>query len=247
MDRLLYLSMSGARQALVAQGVTSHNLANANTTGFRADFEQFRSMPVFGEGFPSRAYAMQERPGFDFKGGSIQHTGNPLDIAIKNEGWLAVQAPDGSEAYTRAGDLRVGASGLLETARGELVLGNGGPIALPPAESLEIASDGTISIRPVGQEATALVTLDRLRLVNPPLENLEKGEDGLFRTRDGQPAEPDAAVQVASGSLESSNVNTVAALVRMIELTRKFEAQIKLMQSAEENDSRSAGLLNLNA
>lgn len=247
MDRALYLSMAGARQTLVAQSVTSHNLANAATTGFRADLEQFRSLPVFGDGFPSRVYAAQERPGFDFRGGAIQQTGNPMDIAIEGDGWLAVQAPDGTEAYTRAGDLRVGVDGLIETARGELVLGNGGPIAVPPVESLLIAPDGTISVRPVGQAANALVTLDRLRLVNPPTANLRKGEDGLFRTQDGQPVEPDAEVTVVSGALESSNVSTVSALVRMIELNRKFESQIKLMQAAEENDNRAAQLLNLNS
>jgi len=248
MDRMLYLSMSGARQTLVAQGVTSNNLANAATTGFRADLEQFRAMPVFGDGLPSRAYALQERPGFDFRSGGIQHTGNPLDVAIKGEGWPVVQAPDGREAYTRAGDLRLGAGGLLETAEGSLVLGNDGPIAIPPAESLEIAHDGSISIRPAGEQANALVLLDRLRLVNPPAADLKKGEDGLFRLPEGSPpAEPDASVQVEAGALEGSNVNAVDALVRMIELARKFETQVKMMRTAQENDARSSQLLQLPA
>jgi flagellar basal-body rod protein FlgF len=248
MDRMLYLSMSGARQTLVAQGVASHNLANAATTGFRADLEQFRAMPVFGDGLPSRVYAMEERPGFDFRAGAVQHTGNPLDVAIKGEGWLAVLGPDGREAYTRAGDLRLGASGLLETADGNLVLGNDGPIAIPPAESITMAPDGTLSVRPVGEQANAMVVLDRLKLVNPSVASLEKGEDGLFRLRPGEPpVEADGLVQVEPGAIEGSNVNTVDALVRMIELGRKFETQVKLMRTAQENDARSAQLLQLPA
>jgi len=246
MDRMLYLSMSGARQTLIAQGVTSHNLANASTTGFRADLEQFRAMPVFGDGFPSRAYALEERPGFDLRGGAFQQTGNPLDIAIQGEGWLAVQTTDGGEAYTRAGDLRVGSGGLLETARGDRVLGNEGPIAIPPAESITLAPDGSITIRPVGQEPNALAVIDRLKLVKPATDTLEKGADGLFRLRQGQPpVMADASVRIEAGAVEGSNVNAVDALVRMIELGRKFETQLRMMRTAQENDARSAQMLQM--
>ena len=154
MDRSLYLSMSAASNTLLAQTVNSHNLANASTTGFRADLSQFRSMPVFGEGHPSRVYAMEERPGVDFNPGSVNFTGNDLDVAIDNQGWIAVLDAEGNEAYTRRGDLRVNVNGLLENGAGELVMGDGGPISIPPYQKLDIGKDGTITVRPVGQDAS---------------------------------------------------------------------------------------------
>jgi len=245
MDRMLYLAMSGARQTLLAQTTATHNLANATTAGFRADLEQFRSMPVFGDGYPTRVYAMTERPGIDFSHGSILHTGNELDVAIQGDGWVAVQAPDGSEAYTRAGDLRLTSNGLLETGAGHPVIGNSGPIAVPPAEKIEIGVDGTISIRPVGQAASVLAAVDRIKLVNPPQESLVKGPDGLFRIADGLPSPPDALVRVTTGSVESSNVNSVEAMVDLINLARLFELQIKAMQSAQENETSAAQLMRM--
>ena len=246
MDRVLYLAMSGAKQTLQAQGAVSHNLANVSTTGFRADLEQFRAMPVYGPGHPSRVYALQERPGIDFSPGSIQSTGRELDIAVTHDqGFIAVQTPDGGEAYTRAGDLRVSSGGLLVTGAGHLVLGNGGPVAIPPGEKLEIGQDGTISIRPLGQDANALAEIDRIKLVLPPMDQLEKGEDGLFRMRDGNPLEPDAAVTVASGALEGSNVNPVGAMVEMIELSRLYEVQVQIMHTAREDDAAAVQIMRL--
>src|SRR5512143_2647468 len=172
MDRALYVAMTGAKQLLQAQASNSHNLANASTPGFRADLTDFRSMPVFGPGFPSRVYAMQERPGVDLKPGPIDATGRELDMAIKGDGWIAVQGPDGSEAYTRAGDLRISSGNILETGAGYPVMGQGGPIAIPPAEKIEIGTDGTISIRPLGEQASTLVQVDKIKLVNPPLDQI---------------------------------------------------------------------------
>ena len=246
MDRMLYLAMSGAKQTLQAQGAVSHNLANVTTAGFRADFEQFRAMPVYGPGLPSRVYAMQERPGIDFSPGAVQTTGRDLDIAVTNDGgFIAVQAADGGEAYTRAGDLHVSDVGLLQTGAGHLVLGNGGPIAVPPGEKIEIGQDGTLSIRPLGQAANTVSEIDRIKLVLPPLDQLEKGPDGLFRMRDGKPLESDAAVTVASGAVEGSNVNPVGAMVEMIELSRRYEMQVKLMNTAREDDAAALALMRL--
>lgn len=245
MDRMLYLAMSGAKQTLHAQALATHNLANVNTTGFKADLAAARSMPVFGDGQPSRVYAMTERPGIDFNHGSMQFTGNELDFAIDGEGWIAVQAEDGSEAYTRRGDLKLNATGLLENGAGQLVLGDNGPIALPPAEKIEIGIDGTISVRPIGQAANTLAQIDRIKLVNPQLSDLEKGEDGLFRLKEGDQAEADAIVRIVPGSLESSNVNAVGEMVNMINLQRQFELQIKAMKTVEENDSAAAQLLRM--
>ena len=241
-DRMLYVAMSGAKETLLAQGNASNNLANASTPGFQADLNQFRSMPVFGDGLPTRVYAMDERPAADMARGSIVQTGRDLDVAVKGDGWLAVQAPDGSEAYTRRGDLYVDENGLLKTGNGLPVMGNGGPIAIPPADKIDIGQDGTIAIVPAGQQVNELAQLDRIKLVNPPSEQMAKGLDGLMRFRDGV-AEADANQRLVSGALESSNVNVVNEMVDMIELARRFEMQVKMMKTAEENARSAASLL----
>lgn len=243
MDRMLYVAMASAKQTMQAQSVAANNLANINTTGFRKDLEASMNVNLDGPGHQSRAYSVLSGQGFDPAHGSIMQTDNPLDVAINGDGWLAVQAEDGSEAYTRAGDLRVTNSGMLTTAGGEPVLGNGGPITLPPYSRLEIGADGTISILPVGGDSTTLATVDRLRLVNPPAGNLVKGQDGLMRTRDGNAALADAGVQVIGGSLEKSNVNGVEEMVRQIELARRYEAQIRLMSTAKDLDRSTDQLL----
>ncbi len=245
MDRMLYVAMSGAKETLIAQGTNSNNLANADTPGFLADLQQFRSMPVFGDGFPTRVYGMSERPAIDFSHGSIVHTGSELDVAVNGEGWLAVQAADGSEAYTRRGDLVLDANGMLTTGNGLPVIGSGGPIAIPPAEKIEIAADGTISIRPIGQSVGELAIIEQIKLVNPQLSDMYKGRDGLMRLQDGGQAEPDAAAQLVSGSLKSSNVNVVDAMVDMIELSRRFEMQVKMMKTAGDIEQGSASIMRM--
>ncbi|MBV2090901.1 MAG: flagellar basal-body rod protein FlgF [Candidatus Thiodiazotropha sp. (ex Ctena orbiculata)] len=245
MDRMLYVAMSGAKETLMAQASNSNNLANVNTPGFMEDLNQFRSMPVFGPGYPTRVYALDERPDINFDKGSLQTTGNPLDVAINGEGYFAVQAPDGSEAYTRRGDLKVDANGLVTNGEGLPLIGNGGPLALPPMERLEIAPDGTITILPEGATPDALAIVDRIKMVNPIRDALTKGEDGLLRMKEGGEADADAATQLVSGSIESSNVNVADALVNMIELSRKFELQVKMMKKAEEMDKASASLMNM--
>jgi len=245
MDHMLYISMNAAQQTMLAQATNSNNLANVNTTGFRQDFEQFRSMPVFGEGLPTRVYSMSERPATDYQQGSIQSTGRELDISIQGEGFIAVQGKDGREGYSRAGDLHVTATGQLVTGTGLAVLGEGGPIAIPPSEKIEIGADGTISVRPIGADANALAVLDRIKLVKPELSNVFKDNDGLMRMRDGSTAPLDSTIKVASGTLESSNVNAVGALVKMIELQRQYEMQVKMMKSADDNGAASARLLQL--
>lgn len=243
MDRMLYVAMSGASETMLAQGTNSNNLANASTTGFLSDLQQFRSMPVFGDGFPTRVYALSERPDIDFARGGIQATGRDLDIAVMGDSWMGVQAKDGTEAMTRAGDLKIDANGLLMTGTGLPVLGNNGPIAIPPAEKVEIATDGTISIRPLGQGANELAVVDRIKLATPDKAELEKGMDGLIRIKSGEPVIADADARLTTGALESSNVNTVNALVDMIELARKFEMQVKMMKTAEETDAASTSIL----
>lgn len=248
MDRSLYIAMNGAKQTLLAQTANANNLANTQTTGFKSDFEQFRSMPAFGPGYPTRVYTMTERPGTDLSIGSLQTTGRDLDIAINGEGWFAVRAKDGTEAYTRAGDLRITPQGLLENGAGQQLLGEQGePIAIPPAQKVEIGRDGTISIIPQGSNATTVAQLDRIKLVNPGNENLEKGQDGLMHLKQagGAPPPPDANVKLVQGSLESSNVNAVSAMVEMIELARNFELQTKVMKNADDNAGMTAKLMQM--
>ena len=245
MDKMIYLSMTSASNAMLGQAAIASNLAHTNVPGFKADFEQFRSMPVFGDGLPSRAYALQERPGVDLSHGLIRQTGNDLDVAVNGAGWFAVQTEDGGEAYTRRGDLQINNLGLLENGDGQLLLGNGGPIAVPPSDKLEIAVDGTISMRPAGQDERTIATIDRLKLVNPDVTQLYKGQDGLFRLRDGSRAAVDASVRVSAGSLEMSNVNMVGAMVDMIELARRFEMDIKAMEAAKQNDESGTKILQM--
>jgi flagellar basal-body rod protein FlgF len=243
MDRLVYVAMSGAKETLQAQAANNQNLANASTTGFRADLAAFQAQQVTGAGLPSRAYAISSGSGWDASSGALQQTGRDLDVAVKGSGWLAVQDDTGREAYTRAGDLHVSTTGLLTTATGKTVLGDSGPIAVPPYSSISIGEDGTLSIVPKGQSAATIANVGRLKLVNPPTSSLTRSSDGLFRLQDGSDAPSDASVQVSPGALESSNVNVAAAMTNMIELARQFDLQVKAMHAAEDNAASSSKLL----
>jgi len=243
MDKLLYIAMSGAKETLRAQAVNNHNLANASTNGFRADLSAFQSRAVVGTGYASRVYATNATTGWDASVGAQIATGRDLDVAIQGNGFLAVQGQDGREAYTRAGDLHVDPNGQLLTATGLQVLSDGGPVSVPPNSSLSVAPDGSISIVPLGQGPETTATVARIKLVNPDKSQIDRGEDGLFRLRDGTDAPSDANVRVVSGVLESSNVNAAAAMVNMIELSRNFDMQVKAIRSAEDNAQSATQLL----
>ncbi|MDH3219717.1 MAG: flagellar basal body rod protein FlgF [Gammaproteobacteria bacterium] len=245
MDKYLYLAMNGAAQAMLAQQNNANNLANISTVGFKAALDHFQSNPVSGPGYLDRVYASNELTGADLDPGAVATTGRDLDLAINGDGWFAVQAADGTTAYTRRGDLRIDPAGLLLNGANQIVLGEGGPITIPQFESLQIGRDGTISIRAAGQAANTLVGVDRIRLVNPPRDQLYRGDDGLFHSRDLAEIPADASVAVTSGALESSNVNAVDAMVRMIDYARYYEQQVKLMKLASENDAASARLMRM--
>lgn len=245
MDRLIYTAMTGAKHALEQQATTSHNLANATTTGFRAQIDQFRAVPVQGAILSTRAFVVDSTTGSDFRAGAIQQTGRALDVAVQGDGWIAVQAADGSEAYTRNGSLKLDENGVLLTRDGLTVMGDGGPLSIPSGRNIAMGKDGTISLVPDGSEASGLTTVGRLKLVNPPEADLVRGDDGLFRLKDGEAAEADPNVSLISGALESSNVNVVDEMVNMISLARQFDMQMKLLQHAENNDSKATQLLSM--
>lgn len=243
MDKLLYVAMSGAKETLAAQEANNYNLANANTAGFKAALSAFQTRSVSGPGYASRAYATAGTVGWNSADGEQQATGNPLDVAVQGQGFIAVQDLSGNEAYTRAGDLHVDQNGQLVTAGGSPVLGDSGPISLPPANTVSIGSDGTVSVVPAGQTPNTVAAAGRIKLVNPPAGTITRGTDGLYRTTDGSAAPADANVRLASGVLESSNVNLPGSLVNMIELSRRFELQIKSLHTADEDAQASSKLL----
>jgi flagellar basal-body rod protein FlgF len=243
MDRLVYVAMSGAKETLRAQAANNHNLANANTNGFKADLSAFQTQNVVGAGLASRAYATDDSVGWDSSSGSLDATGRDLDVAVKGPGWIAVQASDGTEAYTRAGDLRTDPDGNLLTATGNNVLSDSGPITVQPYTSINIGIDGSVSIVPRGQSAQTVSTVGRIKLVNPPATQMQRGPDGLFRSTSGQDVDADSSVKLVSGTLESSNVNIAETMANMIELARNYEVQVKAMKTAEDTAASSTKLL----
>jgi flagellar basal-body rod protein FlgF len=243
MDRGIYVAMTGAKQIMQAQAVNNHNIANINTIGFRADAVSFVSQPIYGDGYPTRVNAVASDAGTDFSSGVLQSTSRELDVAVNGNGYIAVRGTDGNEAYTRAGDLRVSAEGNVTTASGLAVLTESGPLNIPPATNVTIGNDGTVSVLPLGLSPIAIAQTDRIKLVNPPQQTLQKGDDGLLRLKDGSKASTDPNVTLTSGMLESSNVNAAQSLINMIELQRLYDFQIKSMNSTDQNEQTSEQLM----
>ncbi|MEI7455524.1 MAG: flagellar basal-body rod protein FlgF [Nitrosomonadales bacterium] len=245
MDKLIYTAMTGASHVLQQQASVSENLANTNTPGFRATLNTFRAVPLVGEGLPTRTFVVDSTAGFDFTPAAFQPTGRSLDVAVNGTGWLAVQGPDGKEAYTRNGSFQISSSGVLQTRNGLNVLSDTGPITIPPGTQLTFAKDGTISTVPEGNQATSVVVVGRIKLVNPDVAKLERGGDGMFRMKDGTTAPADAKTEIAPGNLEGSNVNTVEMMVNMISLARKFDMQMKMLQTADNDAKQASSIMSI--
>lgn len=245
MDRLVYTALSGLKSQMAAQAGIANNIANASTIGYRADRVTFDRMVLEGSPLDTRTMAAEEITDADRRAGTMIQTGRPLDVAVTNDSWIAVQATDGTEAYTRRGDLQVSPSGVLETGDGFPVMGSGGPITVPPAQSLSIASDGSISFVPVGGDPNQPQQLDQIKLVSTKGSNTVKGLDNLLHVKGGGvlPADMDAKVQ--SGALEQSNVNLTQALVDMIENQRSYEVQANLLKEAKNMDESAASLMRM--
>ncbi|MDE2366892.1 MAG: flagellar basal body rod protein FlgF [Betaproteobacteria bacterium] len=250
MDRMIYVAMTGAKHTLGQHAAISHNLANANTPGYRSEFAVLRAVPVHSDTLATRAFVVDSSGGADFRAGTVQETGRDLDVAVQGQGWIAVQLEDGSEAYTRNGDLHISANGLLQTRNGLNVQGDGGPISIPPNSIIAIARDGTVSVAPTSagmSEPNIPAMIGRIKLVNPTDDQLTRGLDGLFRLAGGGEADADANVALIGGALEGSNVNVIEAMVDMISLSRQFEMHMKLLQNAEGNAQRASNLLSINS
>ncbi|MBN8440760.1 MAG: flagellar basal-body rod protein FlgF [Thauera sp.] len=244
MDRLIYTAMTGAKGTMDQQAAVAHNIANATTTGFRAELHKLRAVEVQTEALHTRAFTVDASVVNNFDAGPIQHTGRPYDVALAGKGWLAVQMPDGTEAYTRNGSLEVSPNGILQTRDGRPVVGDGGPISIPPDNDISIGADGSISALQPGQLGVVNV-VGQLKLVNPPQESLVRGDDGLFRLQQGGAAPADPNVRVNGGYLEGSNVNVVDQMVQMISLGRQFEMQTRMLTTAEQNDRAAAQVLSI--
>lgn len=243
MDKALYVAMTGASETLRAQAANSHNLANIATVGYRADLTATAAVGVDGEGFASRINALLQSGGFDNRAGATLATGGELDVAVRGDGWIAVQDSTGAEAYTRAGNLRMTPQGQLVTAAGQNVLGDGGPIAIPPHQKVSIGDDGTVSVIPQGQGPETQSAVARIKVMTIDSKDLARGADGLMRLREGATATPAAGSALMNGVLESSNVNAAETLVTMIQLARQFEMQMRVMRAAEDNDKASSSLM----
>ena len=246
MDRMIYTAMTGAKHVFLQQAGVANNLANVATVGFRAQEHRFQAAPILSEAMPTRAFVVDSSVANKFDAGPIMVTARELDVAVKGKGWLAVQMPDGSEAYTRAGALDLDVNGTLQTKAGLPVLGDGGPISVPPDNRIEIGSDGTVSVVPMAGAPNNVNAIGRMKLVNPPEENLVRGDDGLFRLKGGAVADVDPAVRLAPGALEGSNVNAAETMVNLISLSRQFEMQIKLLQTADANAKQADQILSMN-
>ncbi len=239
MDRVIYLAMAGAKANMQRQDVLANNLANASTTGFRAELTAFRAVPVLGSGASTRVYAIESTPGYNADPGPMAATGRNLDVAMKGQAWLAVQSAEGTEAYTRGGALDVSAEGVLVTRAGLQVVGDGGPITIPPNAQVMIGGDGTVTAT-VGNGMPQGV--GKLKLVTPEAP-MQRGSDGLFRGADGDDLPADATAGVQTEALEGSNVSPVESMVAMISAARQFEQQMKMLQSAQEREQSATRLL----
>ena len=244
MDRMIYIGMGGAKQAMEQQASVANNMANVSTPGFRAQINNFRAVPVVGDEVATRAMVVATTPGADMRSGPLMATGRALDVAVSGDGWLTVQMPDGSEAYTRVGNLQVGADGQLMTMNGRPLLGDTGPLVVPPGSSLVLTAEGKVSALGAGNPAGGAAEVGRLKLVNPAATDLERGDDGLFRMQAGAATpQADPKVKLLTGTLEGSNVNPVEVMVAMIANARRFEMQMKTVQTAESNDQQANKLL----
>jgi flagellar basal-body rod protein FlgF len=245
MDKLIYTAMTSGKHTLAQLDTVTHNLANIGTDGFKAQLDSFRAVPKLSTDLPVQTFVVNSTIGADLSPGVTHVTGRALDVAVQGSGWLAVQAADGKEAYTRAGSLKTDENGVLQTQNGLNIVGTTGDITIPPDVTVTISKDGSVSSIPVSNQVANTTLIGQLKLVNPPENTLVRGDDGLFRTKDGVEADADPNVTVVGGSIESSNVNSVESLVSMITLSRSFDIHMQLLTDAQADDAKASSILNI--
>ncbi len=245
MDKLIYTAMTSAKHTMSQLNTVTHNLANVSTDGFKAQLDDFRAVPVVSTDLPVQTFVVNSTIGSDLSSGVTHETGRALDVAVQGKGWLVVQDANGKEAYTRSGSLKTDANGVLQTQRGLNLVGQAGDITIPPDVTVTISRDGTVSTIPVGNTVANTTLIGQLKLANPPDNTLVRGDDGLFRTKDGSQPDADPGVTLVAGSIENSNVNAVDSLVSMISLSRSFDMQMQLLTDAQSNDVKASSVLTM--
>ena len=243
MDRLIYTAMSGMTDSMTQERVIASNMANAQTTGFRAETIFSTPVTIKGTGLEARAMTDGEVSGANMTAGTCTQTGRALDVAVEGTDMIAVQGVDGSEAYTRRGDLSVSATGVLQNGDGRPVLGNGGPITVPLGATITVAADGTVMANQPEQPNLPPTSVDKIKLADPSGSQVEKSLDGLFRVVGGGVLPTDDAAKVSTGTLEQSNVDPSQVLVQMLQAQRLFDIRTKLISTANEVDQSGTSLL----
>lgn len=245
MDRMIYTALTGMNAALARQRAVASNLANAQTTGFRAETFSLKPLTLRGPQLEARAMTEGAVRGADMSAGRVVPTGRPLDIAVRGGALIALQATDGSEVYSRRGDLTVGVGGVLENGDGRPVIGEAGPITVPPGREVTIATDGSVlAADPAAPDAPA-ENIGRIKLASPAGSAILKDLDGFLRVPDGGVLPADPTAEVEAGALEQSNVDTSATLIEIIEAQRSFERRSKLFSTAGEIDQAGSRLMSL--
>jgi flagellar basal-body rod protein FlgF len=237
MDNAMYVALS--RQMILRRemDVVANNIANADTPGFKVEQLMVQTDPKTLPGGPTAApdvlqFALDTGLARDFSQGALSQTGRPLDMGLEGEGFFKIAATRG-ERYTRDGRFTLDDTGRLVTASGEPVAGEGGDIVLDPAKGeVAIAQDGAIS-----QNGVKVGKLSAWRF--GAMSALEKDGDGLYRNSANQAPIAATDVKLHQGSVESSNVQPVIEITRMIEVSREYERIARMMDQTSQLNSEA--------
>ena len=245
MDRMIWTAVSGMNASMARERMIASNMANAQTPGFRAEVMAATPTTLEGPSLEVRALTGAAVYGAAMDPGALVETGRALDVALTGDGLLSVQAADGTEAYTRRGDLSLSPAGVLTNGDGALVIGENGPISVPPGSNVSIGPDGAVLVRSASDPNAPPQQVERLKLAGWHGSRIAKGLDGLFRVQGDGVLPQDAEARLVSGALEQSNVQTSQVLVQMVEAQRLFDMRTKLVATAKELDEQGASLMRL--
>jgi flagellar basal-body rod protein FlgF len=245
MDRIGQVALNTMRLLSDNQKITSANLANINTIGFRKDIATNVSSTFLldNNSLEDRVFASRKDSGVDTTTSNLINTDRPLDIAVDGNGFIVGKTPSGEQIITRRGDIKIGVDGKMRNGDGTTIQGGGADITIPPYEKIAIANDGTISYMPLGAEGNTMVPAGRIDLVSVPSNNITRGLDGNLRVKSGPFPATDSNVKLSSNTLETSNVSSVDSMVEIIQNQRSYEMQIKLIGTAKELDTETSKLM----